>query len=116
MHTTQTYYTAISYSVKFIAFFLIAFCCYSAFAETSSDPVGKQLCAIVTALSGTTAKAVAIIALMFVGIGLFMGKVNWGVATATALGIIVLFGAPTLVGFLGGSSISGTNCVSTTGV
>jgi type IV secretory pathway VirB2 component (pilin) len=110
MHTTQTYHTAISY-LKFITFFLIAFCYYSAFAE--DDPIGKQLCAVVTALSGTTAKAIAIIALMFVGVGLFMGKVNWGVATATALGIIVLFGAPTLVGFLGGGSLDGSTCVTT---
>ncbi len=79
------------------------------------DPIGNQLCAVVTAISGTTAKAIAIIALMFVGVGLFMGKVNWGVATATALGIIVLFGAPSLVGFLGGDGVNATTCVTTSG-
>lgn len=89
--------------------FLIVNISNIAFAA-SDDPIGTQLCAVISILKGNTAKAVGIVALMFVGIGLFMGKINWGVAISTAIGVIVLFGAPTLVGFFAGGSVDATTC------
>ncbi len=71
---------------------------------TTSDPIGDQLCAIVKSLSGNTAKSISIIALFAVGFGLFMGKVNWGVALTTAAGVVIVFGAGTLVAWLAGTS------------
>jgi type IV secretory pathway VirB2 component (pilin) len=94
------------YTFAFIFFILVGFDALA--SGGSNDPIGKQLCNIVTVLSGSTAKAVAMCALMSVGIGLFMGKVNWGVALTTAVGVIVIFGAGQIVSFLGGSGASVT--------
>jgi hypothetical protein len=71
---------------------------------TTSDPIGEQLCAIVKSLSGNTAKSISIIALFAVGFGLFMGKVNWGVALTTAAGVVIVFGAGSLVAWLAGTN------------
>jgi hypothetical protein len=72
------------------------------------DPIGTRLCGIVHVLQGNTAKAISICALFSVAIGLFMGKINWGVALTTASGVVVIFGAGTIVSFLGGSGVNDT--------
>jgi len=58
------------------------------------------LCNIVKLLTGSIAKAVAIIAIVVVAVGLFMGKFSWGVGLATAIGISMIFGASSVVGWL----------------
>ena len=99
-----------AYTLRIIALFLISFLVINisevAFAAVldPADPIGKQLCTIVKTLSGATAQAVGIVALMFVAIGMFTGKINWGTALTTAIGVIVLFGAPAIMLFLGGSA------------
>ncbi len=80
--------------------------------DQANDPIGYQLCKVVKVLSGSVAKAVAVVALMSVGIGLFMGKVNWGVALTTATGVVVIFGASSIVGFLGGANADASACSS----
>jgi type IV secretory pathway VirB2 component (pilin) len=77
-------------------------------AYDKDDPIGYRLCQIVGVLQGNTAKAVSICALFSVAIGLFMGKINWGVALTTASGVVVIFGAGTIVGFLGGTGVDST--------
>ena len=37
---------------------------------------------------------------LILGIGLFLGKLNWPVALATAIGVGIIFGAPDLVEWL----------------
>ena len=76
----------------------------SSTGSSNADPIGQQLCSIITVVQGNTAKVIAIAALLSVGIGLFMGKVNMGVALTTALGVVIMFGAPKIVGFLGATS------------
>ena len=78
--------------------------------SSTPDPIGDQLCNIVKILGSSTSKAIAIIALMSVAIGLFMGKVNWGVALTTAAGVVIMFGAGQIVGFLAGGGVDGTTC------
>ena len=51
-------------------------------------------------LSGNTAKVIAAAALIAMGISFFMGKVNWGVMITTAAGVIIIFGASSIIGFL----------------
>ena len=99
--------------VRTLIFFLSAFLilnnyelALAAAPNAATDPIGAQLCAIVLTLSGPTAKAISIVALIGVGVGLFMGKVNWGVALATAAGVIVIFSANTMISFLGGANAS----------
>lgn len=78
----------------------------SAFAGNSADVVGQTLCRLTANLTGGIAKATATIAIFAVGIGLFMGKLNWGIAAATAGGVGIIFGAPKLVLFLSGGTDS----------
>ena len=121
MSTVQ--YSNLSLSIRSMFFMLIAFLLTSnyeiALAATTaptaaSDPIGYQLCKVVAIMSNSTAKAIAIVALLAVGVGLFMGKVNWGVALTTAVGVIVMFGAPALIGFLGGTGADATSCANVT--
>ena len=74
-------------------------------ASTSMDPndvVGAALCRLVKNLSGGISRGIATLAIFAVGVGLFLGKLNWGIAAATAAGVGIIFSAPKLVGFLSG--------------
>lgn len=71
-------------------------------AGAKNDVVGNTLCRLVANLSGNIARAIATIAIFAVGVGLFLGKLNWGIAAATAGGVGIIFSANKLVGFLTG--------------
>ena len=73
-------------------------------AGTKDDVVGATLCRLVENLSGGIARGIATIAIFSVGVGLFLGKLNWGIAAATAAGVGIIFSAPQLVAFLSGES------------
>jgi type IV secretory pathway VirB2 component (pilin) len=77
----------------------------AAFAQAAdtNDVVGQTLCRLVKNLAGGTAKGIATIAIFAVGVGLFLGKLNWGIAAATAAGVGIIFAAPKLVAFLSGN-------------
>ncbi len=70
----------------------------------SNDVVGDTLCRLVSNLSGGIARGIATIAIFSVGVGLFLGKLNWGIAAATAAGVGIIFSAPQLVAFLSGDA------------
>ncbi|GAB4162769.1 MAG: hypothetical protein Tsb006_1240 [Rickettsiaceae bacterium] len=76
---------------------------------TSDDVVGETLCRLVANLSGGIARGIATIAIFSVGVGLFLGKLNWGIAAATAAGVGIIFSAPRLVAFLSGDA-DNANC------
>lgn len=78
----------------------------AAFASgaNSNDVVGITLCRLVENLSGGVARGIATIAIFAVGVGLFLGKLNWGIAAATAAGVGIIFSAPKLVAFLSGDA------------
>ncbi len=75
----------------------------------SDDIIGQTLCRLVENLSGGIARGIATIAIFSVGVGLFLGKLNWGIAAATAAGVGIIFGAPKLVAFLSGDA-DNANC------
>jgi type IV secretory pathway VirB2 component (pilin) len=64
--------------------------------------IDRTMCTVVTMLTGTIGKAIAIFAIIFIGVSLFMGKVSWGLAISTAIGIGAIFGAAGIVGTLSG--------------
>jgi len=70
----------------------------------------STLCKMLAMLNGTIGKGVAAFAIMFVGISLFMGKVSWGLAISTALGIGAIFGATGIVTALGGGDLDIDDC------
>lgn len=76
--------------------------------SNTDDVIGATLCRLVANLSGGIAKGIATIAIFSVGVGLFLGKLNWGIAAATAAGVGIIFSAPQLVSFLAGSGVDST--------
>ena len=77
-------------------------------AAEDNDVVGQTLCRLVANLSGGIARGIATIAIFSVGVGLFLGKLNWGIAAATAAGVGIIFAAPKLVAFLSGDAANAT--------
>ena len=90
---------------------IIVVSCDAAFVS-NNDVVGATLCRLVSNLSGGIARGIATIAIFAVGVGLFLGKLNWGIAAATAAGVGIIFSAPKLVAFLSGSDAN-SNCPTT---
>lgn len=76
---------------------------------SQDDVVGQTLCRLVSNLQGGIARGIATIAIFSVGVGLFLGKLNWGIAAATAAGVGIIFSAPKLVAFLSGNT-DNQNC------
>jgi type IV secretory pathway VirB2 component (pilin) len=91
---------------------IIVVSCDATFAS-NNDVVGDTLCRLVSNLSGGIARGIATIAIFAVGVGLFLGKLNWGIAAATAAGVGIIFSAPKLVAFLSGSDAN-SNCPTST--
>jgi len=110
MYTLNSNQFCTNFSLRSLFFFLVTFLLINnyeiALAASTTDPIGQQLCSIINIIQGNTVRAIAIAALISIGIGLFMGKVNWGVALTTAVGVIILFGAPNLISFLSGNTVS----------
>jgi len=71
-----------------------------------SGPFGDTLCGIAGWFQGDTGRAVATIAIIFLGIAAFFGKVTWGLALMFAVGIFAIFGASQIVEAVS----SGTGC------
>ena len=81
----------------------------TAFATNSADNdvVGQTLCCLVAILSDGVARGIATIVIFSVGVGFFLGKLNWGIAAATVAGVGIIFSAPKLVLFLSGDAANG---------
>jgi len=79
----------------------------NAMGSTASDIIGNNLCTLVKNLTGSTAKAIGVLAMILVSFGVMTGKVNTWTAMSTVIGIFVLFGASNLVLYISGSSTTG---------
>lgn len=73
--------------------------------ETGStdDGISEVLCLIVTKLTGPIGKTVAMIALVVLGIGIFMGKLSWQLCLGVAVGITFIFAAGNIIDWLSGT-------------
>ena len=77
----------------------------------ASDAITQVLCNVVATLQGTMGKAIATIGICVLGIGLFLGKINWAIGIATAIGIGLIFGASSFIGWItSGLGASGSSC------
>jgi type IV secretory pathway VirB2 component (pilin) len=72
-----------------------------------TDPLSEPLCAIADWFSGDTGKAIATIAIIFLGIAAFFGKVTWGLALMFAVGVFAIFGASDIVGVINDDGAGG---------
>jgi type IV secretory pathway VirB2 component (pilin) len=108
---SQCYLQDQYFYLRIIYFFLFTFAIFNGFdafaggatVANADDPIGDQLCKILTTLNGNTAKVIGGAALMATGLSFFMGKVNWGVIITTTSGVIIVFGSGQIVGFLSGT-------------
>ncbi len=73
-------------------------------ADPKNDAIGSGLCSVVKALSGNIAKSVATVAIIGVAGGLLMGKLNWVSAMTVSVGVIIIFSAGKLVGWISGNN------------
>ncbi|MFV9875778.1 MAG: TrbC/VirB2 family protein [Rickettsiales endosymbiont of Dermacentor nuttalli] len=69
-------------------------------AQSNEDAISRVLCNIVKQLNGPIGKGISTIAIIVLGIGLFLGKLSWGLAVATAIGIGMIFGATQIVAWI----------------
>ncbi|KAF8817988.1 TrbC/VirB2 family type IV secretion system protein [Rickettsia endosymbiont of Cardiosporidium cionae] len=66
------------------------------------DGISCTLYKVTSQLTGPIGQGISIIAVVVLGIGLFLGKLSWGLAIATAVGIGIIFQAPKMVSWLSG--------------
>lgn len=82
-------------------------------AQTALEPpsaISNTICTIVNQLTGPVGRGIATVAVVFVGIGLFLGKMSWGLAIAVGIGIGAIFGAAQLVELLAPQGSPSQNC------
>jgi type IV secretory pathway VirB2 component (pilin) len=79
------------------------------FAVDTENVMEKMLCKVRNTLVGPTGKVIATVGIFFLGIGLFLGKISWGIAIAVGLGIAAIFGADTIIKWASGTDVTGTN-------
>ncbi len=72
-------------------------------AGDGSTQLEATMCNVISFLTGNIGKSIAALAIIFIGVSLFMGKVSWGLAISTAMGIGAIFGAASLVDVISGS-------------
>lgn len=70
---------------------------------TTDNGISQTLCYIVTMLTGPVGKATAMIALVVLGIGIFLGKLQWQLALGVAVGITFIFAAGKIINWLSGT-------------
>lgn len=61
------------------------------------SPVTNMLTSIGTALTGPLGRALGLISVAAVGILFLMGRMNWMFAASIVLGLVILFGAATIL-------------------
>ncbi|MBN8828123.1 MAG: TrbC/VirB2 family protein [Sphingobacteriia bacterium] len=65
-----------------------------------NNPLAKALCRAVIFITGTYGKAIATAAIIAVGIGALLGKMQWGAVILVVTGIVIVFAAPMVVMYL----------------
>ena len=71
--------------------------------DDGSAGITNVLCRIIGVAQGNTGKTIAILVVISIAIGLFLGKITWGVAIAVSVGMGVLFGAGPMVFAISGN-------------
>jgi len=66
-------------------------------AAQDLSPVTNMLTAIGTALTGPVGRALGLVALAAVGILFLTGRMNWLYAGSVVVGLVILFGAATIL-------------------
>nr|WP_253307939.1 TrbC/VirB2 family protein [Rickettsia endosymbiont of Ceutorhynchus assimilis] len=82
---------------------------FDAFASgASADPVGAALCNMIKIFRGNTARGIAVVGIIVLGIQTLRGKLQWEVALVIIAAIIILFKAPDIVNMVAGGTADTT--------
>ena len=79
------------------------------YSSTSSNTFSKSICNALRIVTGGAGKTFAAFAIIATGIGFFSGKVSWGLMIGVAAGIATMFGAPSIVAAISGTTVD-TKC------
>lgn len=90
--------------MAFVAAYAVALLPMDVMAQDEPGALVNVLCNVVGWFTGSIGAGIATLAIIVIGIGALMGKVSWGMAIIVGLGVGVIFGAPTIVNALGGTS------------
>jgi len=93
-------------AVSIMAFLGVVVASQYSFAD-NNDAITQVLCNVVGQLSGGIGKAIATIGIIVLGIGMFIGKLSWPLAIATAIGIGMIFGAASIVNWISAGTANG---------
>ena len=66
-------------------------------AAQDLSPITTFFTTIGTALTSTLGRAIGLVALAAVGIMFMTGRMNWAFAASIAIGLVILFGAATIL-------------------
>ena len=75
----------------------LAACAASPVFAQDLSPINTFFSTLGTALTGTTGKAIGLVALAAVGLMFLMGRMNWAFAGSVCLGLVILYGAGTIL-------------------
>lgn len=73
------------------------------------DPVGAALCNLILVFRGNTARGIAVVGIIVLGVQTLRGKLQWEVALVIVAAIIILFKAPDIVSMVSGQNAN-DNC------
>lgn len=66
----------------------------------ATSTMTNVMCIATNQLTGPVGRVIAVVVIASLALSLFLGKVSWGLAIATMVGMGVLFGATSVVGLL----------------
>lgn len=69
--------------------------------------IAQALCEIVSWFQGGLGQSIASLAIIFLGIGAFFGKVTWGTALLVAVGVFAIFGSGEIVSVITNGKATG---------
>ncbi len=96
----------ILFTVLSVAIIMVAF---DSLGSSVDDPVGVALCNLIKVFRGNTAKGIAVVGIIVLGIQTLRGKLQWEVALVVVTAIIILFKAPDIVNMIS-SDTNRSNC------
>ncbi len=95
-------------NVFFLLFVVLLYYFAPHIADASDSAGGNNvistgICNVVRYLTGPIGQSVSTVAVVFIGVGIFLGKVSWGLALGTTVGMTMVFGAENVVTLIGGN-------------
>ncbi|MEG8230016.1 TrbC/VirB2 family protein [Candidatus Rickettsia tasmanensis] len=95
----------ILFTILSVAIIMVAF---DSLGGNAADPVGEALCKLIKVFRGNTAKGIAVVGIIVLGIQTLRGKLQWEVALVVVTAIIILFKAPDIVNMVSSDTNSST--------